>query len=99
MRKPTYDELEGGLRSFAFRVNFHRTMSMDNQAVLNDLADLDAYVQAHSSHNGEYPQKYIDARVNEAFWLRIAKMTPPVKMPSEPKVVKERKPRKKKDAV
>jgi hypothetical protein len=92
MRKPTLQEQVDGWKSFAFRLNFYRTISLDEAAVKAELAHIDAWVNSHSSHNGERPEHEIEANVAEAFWKHIAKAQPePIKPAVKaPRVKKEK---------
>jgi len=52
------------LDDFLFRLHFHRYVSMNEQKVLAMLTISDAYVNAHSNHNGELSDAEVQANIN-----------------------------------
>ena len=54
------------LDDFLFRLHFHRYVSMDEKKVLAMLTISDAYVNAHSNHNGERTDTEVQANINAA---------------------------------
>ena len=70
-RKPTDKEKAQAFHDLAFKINFHRTITMNNSAVLDCLRCIDLYVDAHNA-NGERDEKVVQAKVNQAFWVHIA---------------------------
>jgi hypothetical protein len=79
-RKPTKDEQLKGWADLAFEMNLHRTITMNQGAVVRCLERIDSWVQAHSDQNGERDDKRIQQNIAAAFWTRIARdATPGIK--------------------
>ena len=72
-RKPTKDEQLDAWKHLAFQLNLHRTITMNNTAVVDCLRRIDAWVDAHSTSNGYLSDKQVQERVNRAFWEHIVK--------------------------
>lgn len=80
MRSPTPVEEVKAWQRLAFDLNFKRTISLDEQGVYASLRDIDSWVHAHSTANGERPDSEVKKNVAEAFWKYIAKEAPPAKV-------------------
>lgn len=91
MRKPTLQEQVDGWKSFAFRTNLYRTITLDEAAVKKQLWHLDQWVNAHGTGNGERTEKEVDANVADAFWVHIAQAQPEPLAPAAKKVGRPRK--------
>lgn len=70
-RKPTKDEELDGWHHLAFKLHFHRTVTMNHREVARILEQIDAWVNAHSTANGERPEVEVKKNVNAAFWTNI----------------------------
>jgi hypothetical protein len=67
MKKPTLKEKVEVYEKFLFRLNFHRTITMNEKGVFALLKLADGWCDAHSTGNGEKPDKQIQENVNHAF--------------------------------
>jgi len=76
MRKPTQDEELQAWRSLAWRINLHRTVTMNQDEVLDCLKCIDIWVQAHADGNGERSEADVTKNVTSAFWVHIAGKQP-----------------------
>jgi hypothetical protein len=72
-RKPTPKEEIAAWRALAWQINLHRTITMNEAAVIDCLKRMDAWVASHSTANGERKDSEVQQNVNEAFWKYIAK--------------------------
>lgn len=72
-RKPTQAEQLDAWKHLAFEMNLHRTITMNNGAVVKCLERIDAWVGAHSDRNGEKSEKDIELSIRWAFWNFICK--------------------------
>jgi hypothetical protein len=72
-RRPTLVEELAAFHMLAWDLNFHRTISMNNTAIINILTRIDSWVGAHGAHNGERSERDIDRQVVTAFWENLAK--------------------------
>lgn len=70
-RKPTKDEQLDAWKHLAFKMNLHRTLTGNNAMVVDCLARIDRWVEAHATHNGERSEKAVQQNVNAAFWEHI----------------------------
>ena len=55
------------MEKFFWRLNYHRTHTMNEKSILTMLQMMDRWVNAHSDHNGERPQKDVKANVQAAY--------------------------------
>jgi hypothetical protein len=67
MKKPTLKEKLDVYEQFFFRLNFHRTVTMNEKAVFALLRLSDGWCEAHSTANGERGDKEVEENVNQAF--------------------------------
>ena len=55
------------LEKFFWRLNFHRVVTMREDKVFEMLKMVDAWVNAHSDHNGERSEKDVKRNVQDAY--------------------------------
>lgn len=55
------------LEKFMWRLNFHRTVTMNEKSIFAMLKLADGFVEAHSDGNGERSDKDIKANVQVAY--------------------------------
>lgn len=55
------------LENFLWRLNFHRAISMNEQAIFEMLRMSDDWVGAHSTKNGEYSEAQVKKNIDAAY--------------------------------
>ena len=55
------------MEKFFWRLNFHRSVSMNEHKIFEMLALTDKWVDAHSDHNGERSERDVKANVQAAY--------------------------------
>lgn len=55
------------MEKFFWRMNFHRTHTMNEKAVIQMLQMMDMWVNAHSDRNGERSEQDIKRNVQKAY--------------------------------
>lgn len=72
-KKPTLKEKVEVYEHFLHRINFHRTITMNEKAIFKLLELADSWSWAHRAGNGEGGEKEQEERINRAFdnlrWL------------------------------
>jgi len=63
----TQKERLATMEQFFWRLNFHRTVTMNEKAVFKMLEMADRWVGAHSDGNGERSEKDISKNVDKAY--------------------------------
>jgi hypothetical protein len=67
MKKPTLKEKVEVYENFLHRINFHRSLTMNEKAICELLELADAWSYAHRQGNGEGGEKEMNERVNFEF--------------------------------
>lgn len=77
MRKPTPEEELAAFKSLMWSIDLHRTITLNEKAVIAALNRISTWVQSHADANGERPASEVQKNINEAFWTQIAQHNPP----------------------
>lgn len=70
-RKAMPKEYEDAMQRLLFQINLHRSITMNQDRVVECLQRIDAYVAAHADGNGERSDAEVQRNINAAFWTHI----------------------------